>query len=125
MLGGAYFLRCVSIKRNVDFKRMYYQSNYKIGFFTVVYLKKVNFDGVFLGITVSKKVGNAVERNRVRRIIKAAFAELLKNKCLCGFSIVIVAKRSCLKVKSHTVFKDLKSSLMFFKKKNLIQFQCS
>ena len=102
---------------------MYYQSKYKIGFFSVVYLKKVRVSSAFLGITVSKKVGNAVERNRVRRIIKVAFRELLKSINLSGFSIVIVAKKSCLNVKSTDVFKDLKNSVYFLlknqKNKNL------
>lgn len=112
-------MQYISIRRNVDFKRMYYQARYKVGFFIVVYLKKVKFNGVFLGITTSKKIGNAVKRNRVRRIIKAAFLEFLKNEQLDGFSVVIVAKKSCLNVKSYDILKELKNSIFLLRKNKI------
>lgn len=105
----------VSIKKNVDFKRIYYKGRFKIGFFSVVYLKKIRFNGAFLGITASKKVGNAVERNRVRRVIKAAYRDLEKTENLKGLCLVIVAKRSCLNVKSYDVLKELKKNINFLK----------
>ena len=101
----------ISIKKNVDFKRIYYRGRFKIGFFSVIYLKKTKFNGAFLGITASKKVGNAVERNRVRRMIKAAYNELEKTENLRGFCLVIVAKRTCLNVKSHEVLRELKKNI--------------
>ena len=90
---------------------MYYKERFKIGFFSVVYLKKIKFDGALLGITASKKIGNAVERNRVRRIIKAAYQELEKTENLKGFCLVIVAKKSCLSAKSHDIFKEIKKNI--------------
>lgn len=92
---------------------MYYKEKFKIGFFSVIYLKKISFDGAFLGITVSKKVGNAVERNRVRRLIKAAYFEVEKSSNLKGFSMVIVAKKSCLSAKSYNIAKELKKNIFY------------
>ena len=103
------------IKKNVDFKRMYYRERFKVGFFSVIYLKKIKFNGTLLGITASKKVGNAVERNRVRRIIKAAYRDLEKLENLKGLCLVIVAKKSCLNVKSYDVFKELKRNIYSLK----------
>ncbi len=102
----------VFLKRNVDFKKMYYRSRFKIGFFCIVYVKKLKIRGAFLGITVSKKVGNAVKRNRVRRVIKAAYYELEKNLNLKSYSFVIVAKKNCVDAKSTVIFKELKRNIL-------------
>lgn len=44
-----------------------------------------------LGITVNKKLGSAVKRSRVKRIIRAAYRELLP-KTKSGFVIIIAAR---------------------------------
>ena len=52
------------------------------------------------GITVGKKVGGAVERNRAKRIIRAAYR---KNELLLpiGYDIIIVARPEIKDKKSH------------------------
>jgi len=45
-----------------------------------------------LGITVSKKIGNAVKRNRIKRIVRELF-RLNKSFFPDGYDIVIVARR--------------------------------
>ena len=44
-----------------------------------------------LGISVSKKVGRAVIRNRVRRLVKES-CRLRANRVINGFDIVVVAR---------------------------------
>ena len=46
---------------------------------------------VRVGFTVSKKVGNAVERNRVRRRIREIY-RLNKAKMLPGYDLIVVAR---------------------------------
>ena len=108
-----------TIKINAEFKRMYYNSKFKIGFLTVIYLKrnKLDKDKASLGITVSKKVGNAVIRNRVRRIILAAYRNLEKTENFKGFRIVIVARKNCCKAKMWDVLKEIKKNFSILKKK--------
>ena len=43
------------------------------------------------GISVSKKVGGAVKRNRAKRIIRAAYGEM-RDELKTGFLLVISAK---------------------------------
>ena len=61
-----------------------------------------------LGLSVTKKVGGAVQRNRAKRIIRAAYRELLKRKQLkTGFLIVISAKPEIAGKSSKDVYADL------------------
>jgi ribonuclease P protein component len=62
---------------NKEFKRAYYQGKSKASPFFVCYVVKNKNRGVRYGITASKKLGNAVQRNRARRVIRAAFFSIL------------------------------------------------
>lgn len=48
------------------------------------------------GFTVTKKLGGAVIRNRIRRRLKAAVGEVAEGRCKTGFDYVIVAKPPAL-----------------------------
>lgn len=52
--------------------------------------------GLRLGLTVTKKVGNAVERNRIRRRLRAAARAVLPQAGKEGFDYVVVARRAAL-----------------------------
>lgn len=49
-----------------------------------------------LGITVSRKVGNAVERNRARRRLRAAAREVLPTAGRAGCDYVLIGRRATL-----------------------------
>lgn len=49
-----------------------------------------------LGLTVTKKVGNSVERNRIRRRLRAAARAVLPQAGKSGFDYVVVARRAAL-----------------------------
>jgi ribonuclease P protein component len=48
--------------------------------------------GPRFGFTITKKLGNAVVRNRIRRRLKAAIAELSEAHARPGFDYVVVAR---------------------------------
>lgn len=61
-----------------------------------------------LGLSVTKKVGGAVGRNRAKRIIRAAYRELCKHKSIkTGYLIVISAKPEIAGKSSRDVYADL------------------
>ena len=70
-----------------------------------------------MGITTSKKIGNAVERNRCRRIIRAAFREL-SPMINGGYDFVFVARTRTVKMKSTDIKKIM---LQHFKKSGVIK----
>ncbi len=61
-----------------------------------------------LGLSVTKKVGGAVQRNRAKRIIRAAYRELVGQKPIkTGFLIVISARPEIADKSSRDVYADL------------------
>ena len=65
---------------------------------------------VRVGITTSKKVGNAVQRNRSRRVIREAFRALAP-RVRPGFDLVLVARGKTPYVKSTDVRRQLERQL--------------
>jgi ribonuclease P protein component len=60
-----------------------------------------------VGFTVSRKVGNAVARNRVRRRLKAAAEMVMTEHARPGMDFVIIGRRNSL----TRPFSDLESDL--------------
>lgn len=63
-----------------------------------------------LGFTVSKKVGNAVERNRVRRRLRE-IARLGALNMTFGHDYVLVGRRAALKVPFARIADDFQAAL--------------
>ncbi len=55
-------------------------------------LARDDSDPVRLGFTVTKKVGNAVIRNRTRRRLKEAARLLLKDRPVAGYDLVLIGR---------------------------------
>jgi ribonuclease P protein component len=61
-----------------------------------------------LGLTVSKKIGGAVTRNRTKRIMREAYREAaIRRPIKTGFLIVIAARERATGKKSTDLTKDL------------------
>ena len=85
-------MKVISIKENSDFKRAYYRGKSVVKRRVVIYYRKNKYGFNRLGLTVSPKIGCAVVRNRVRRLIKENYRILQGLKE--GYDIVIVARGS-------------------------------
>lgn len=64
-----------------------------------------------IGFTVTKKEGNAVERNRIRRRLKAVAAEILPSAGEAGSDYVIIGRRAALESPFPSLLQDLKEAL--------------
>ena len=88
--------KTLSIKENHLFRALYHRGKSAAGTTMVVYVMKRRNQAVNrLGITVSVKLGCAVERNRARRRIRETY-RLNETRLKCGFDIVIVARKAAV-----------------------------
>ncbi len=89
--------KTVSLSQNHRFRALYSRGKSRAGRACVVYCQRVKGNDVNrLGITVSKKLGHAVTRNRIRRRIREAY-RLLEPKLEAGYDVVIVARHAAEK----------------------------
>lgn len=96
-------MKVLILKQNSDFRRAYGRGKSYSDPALVTYILKNNRAGVCrMGITTSKKIGNAVERNRSKRIIRAAFRELTP-QIGGGFDFVFVARSRTKHLKSTDI----------------------
>lgn len=95
------------LKSNGDFRRLYGRGKSFVSPNVVIYIMSSRKDRVRLGITAGKKIGGAVQRNRAKRLIYAAFRECLPH-LNSGVDVVAVARTKILTAKSSFVAKDLK-----------------
>ncbi len=101
----------VKIKENYEFRRAYQRGKALVTPYAVIYIFKNKYDNIRLGITAGKKIGKAVKRNRAKRVITAAFRNLLPF-IPKGYDYVIVARVRILTVKSTVVEGKLKKVLI-------------
>ena len=80
-----------SLKENSVFRRLYAKGKSAASSYLVVYCRKNGRQENRIGITVSKKLGHAVVRNRVRRRFREIY-RLHETEFSIGWDLVIVAR---------------------------------
>lgn len=105
--------KTVSIKLNKEFRRLYYKGGSFVSDVLVLYTLKNRNEGNRLGITVSKKMGKAVVRNRVRRKIRESY-RLLEDKIPAGYDLCFVARGRAVEAD----FEKISSSMTYVLKKS-------
>ena len=103
----------VTLNQNKDFLRLYYRGKSFARPAIVVYAMKNRCGVCRVGMTASKKIGNAVERNRSRRIIRAAYQSVLRNETFNGsWDLIFVARTKTKYLKSTAVEKEMTECLI-------------
>jgi len=96
------------IRLNRDFRRLYQRGRTLASSAVVIYWAKNRRGENRLGITVSKKIGGAVVRNRARRLIKEAY-RLNEHRLADGVDMVLVARGRTPKMRCAEVERELLS----------------
>ena len=105
-------MESLKLNMNKDFRRLYGRGHSQAHPLLVTYVMRTKRKVVRYGITVSKKIGCAVERNRARRVIEAAMHECMKEIDCGGVDIVFVARTKTPVHKSGDVAAVMRKHLL-------------
>ena len=100
-------MKYTTITSNRDYQRIYRRGRSYVSPVLVTYAIKTKNNNLRIGITTSKKVGKAVQRNRCRRVIRAALAHLQADQDAC-YDIIFVARTRTAYCKSYEVEKAMR-----------------
>ncbi|MFS0784096.1 ribonuclease P protein component [Bacillus sp. 1P06AnD] len=96
------------IKKNEEFQLVFHEGeSFANRQFVVYILPKKDQDFFRIGLSVSKKIGNAVTRVRIKRYIRQAFLEL-NDQVKKQSDYVIIARKPASEMEFH----EVKSSLI-------------
>ncbi|HIW53599.1 MAG TPA: ribonuclease P protein component [Candidatus Ruthenibacterium merdigallinarum] len=103
-------MRYKALTRNNEFARAYARGKSFVHPYVVLYVNKNRCGHTRVGLTATKKVGNAVARNRARRVLRAALFETLAAD-VGPYDIVVVARGVTPKLKSTKLVPVLRKLL--------------
>jgi ribonuclease P protein component len=93
------------LRRTQDFRLVYDRRRSVSDQFLIVYGRENGLPYLRLGLSVSRKVGSAPHRNRLRRLYREAF-RLTRHEMPTGIDLVLIPRRSDL-----PALEELKASL--------------
>jgi ribonuclease P protein component len=100
------FPKAVRLLNRADFVKLNRSGKRYSGRHFVILLKQNSLENSRLGVTVSKKVGNAVKRNRVKRLLREVF-RLNNGLFPRGCDIIIAAKHGAGDLDFPTVREEI------------------
>ena len=80
------------LRRPADFRRVYERRRSVSDGWLIVYACENGLPHLRLGLSVSRKVGGAVRRNRLRRLYREAF-RLTRHEMPVGLDLVLIPRR--------------------------------
>ncbi|WP_130805446.1 ribonuclease P protein component [Senegalia massiliensis] len=96
-----------SLKNNREFRRVYDKGKSLSNKYLVIFFIKNGLEYNRVGFSVTKKIGNAVIRNRVKRLIKEAF-RLNSEGINQGYDIIFLSRIRC----NQATYVDVEKSIL-------------
>lgn len=103
------------LRSNEQFKKVYSEGRSKANRYLVMYVRENSEDINRLGISISKKVGNSVERHYFKRCVKESY-RLHEEMFNSGLDIVVLARQGAKGIK----YSDIDSALMHLMRINKV-----
>lgn len=112
------FKNSKGLRKDKEFRKVYQRGKSFANKYLVIYIMKNNLDDNRLGISVSKKIGKAIIRNKVKRRIREAYRLNIDEKLtINGYDVIFIAR----KPSNDCSYLDIeKSVLSLCKKSNLL-----
>ena len=98
-----------SLKKNKDFQYIYRKGKSYANKYLVMYVLENGTSQNRLGISVSKKVGNSVVRNRARRLMKESYRQIFERLAV-GYDIIFIARKTIVNLKCADVKKSIEAA---------------
>lgn len=95
------------LKKNVEFQRVYSARCITGNKTFTLFIRKNNLDYARVGFTITKKVGNAVTRNKFKRRLRDIY-RVNYNKLKPGYDYVFVLKKEAVNLS----YNDLENSFL-------------
>ena len=106
-----------TLKKSKEFKKVYSKGNSYATKYLVLYEFNKNKGNNRYGFSISKKIGNAVVRNKLRRRLKAIIRKLEDKKNLPeGYDFIFIARKPVTRLNFQQIKKDVNK---LFKKADL------
>lgn len=103
------------VKKNAEFQKIFKRGkSFANRQFVVYCIEKEGQEDFRIGLSVSKKIGNAVTRNRIKRYIRQAFLEM-KDEVKPNMDYVIIARHQAATMDFHESKKSLQHVLKIAK----------
>ncbi len=96
------------IRRRSDFQQVYEHGLRTPARFMTLFVLPNNLPVTRLGVAATRRLGDAVHRNRAKRLVREVFR---RNKTLPGFDVVVVPRRELLDAEFSSLEADYRSAL--------------
>ncbi len=99
-----------NLKKNGEFQIIYNSGRKSFGYYSLIFVKRNDDNLKRCGFVVSKKTGNAVCRNRLKRLFREYYRqkeEYIKD----GYDIIFVAKKTAGEKYKELKFEDIRKDL--------------
>jgi ribonuclease P protein component len=97
------------LRRDSDFSSIYKKGKSVGDRLVVVFHKKNNLSYNRIAFLASKKVGNAVARNRARRLMKESYRSLC-DQFIAGYDVIFIARNTITNSKCADVKKSIEAA---------------
>ena len=107
-------INTVSLRKNFEFKLVYNKGRSLANKHLIMYVMKNHSESNRLGISVSKKIGNSVTRNRIKRVIRESY-RMHEQEIKKGYDIIFIARANIAGVKFNEAAGSVKHLLRLHK----------
>lgn len=99
------------LRKNIEFKKVYSHGRNYWNRNLVLYIKRNGLEETRVGYTITKKIGNSVVRNKIRRRMKEIYRLNFPN-IKEGYDLIFICKRNVVGLS----YKELESSMIHIMK---------
>lgn len=115
--------KIATLKKNYEFSRVFNKGSFYVGRHIIIYILPNKLSSNRIGISVSKKSGKAVVRNRKKRLIRESYRHL-EDYIKAGYDIVIAARAEETVPKYSALLKEFKYLLKKLKVFDQEKYNC-